>query len=359
MDQRPITLTSIEDVVAAVPHLMHLHPSESLVVVPVDAQPSPLIRLDIPGDEIDQQRLRHRLSDLSHYFAGQRIMILSYTDNPAQAWEASTTVQDAFRDSRVIADVLIHTDGWIDRDGTTGRVEPATRTRIAAEFAFAGLAAPAASIDEIYDSFTPSATGLDPAAIAAHHRLTDRILTDPTIAREELRWTIGVVAAHAATQNPLPDEIAARTVALLHTTLIRDFTLETITPDNAAGHAAILKDLTIRTPEQHRSPIATATGFAYWMAGDPLTARAALHQVPDPDYVLANLLHLAMNTGIRPKAMVLSQPLTETPDPSRTDVRHLSPAPEPTPPVTGGGRTHEDRTPPDPGSGELPPAISW
>ena len=75
---------------------------------------------------------------------------------------------------------------------------------------------------------------------------------------------------HADAGPTLPDPIAARVVAAMQDVLVRDYLIsDTLTLDNATKHAPIWKDLTRRTPEQYRSPIASAAAMAYWLSLDP------------------------------------------------------------------------------------------
>ena len=51
-----LIISSHEDAIAAVPHVLGFHPQESLALVPFN-QDLPWVRVDIPATEADRRRL--------------------------------------------------------------------------------------------------------------------------------------------------------------------------------------------------------------------------------------------------------------------------------------------------------------
>lgn len=313
----------IEAYAAAAPHLLGYHPDQALVVIPLTRTPRPLPALALPlNPPPGAEQLARRLRPLAPAYARQEVLLYTFSDRPESAAVARDVIAH-LAPRRVLADVAIDGDDWTTRNHSAiGQISDGTRTRVAAEYAFAGRPMPANSLAEIITSFDDTSPGLPPAEIDNLVRQMLTVTADPAAAAEERRWLATTLRDHADAGPTLPDPIAARVVAAMQDVLVRDYLIsDTLTLDNATKHAPIWKDLTRRTPEQYRSPIASAAAMAYWLSHDTPTARAALNHVPDPDYRLAQIISQSLDLGVRPATPQLE------PDPSL-------------------GRSAEHRTPP-------------
>lgn len=117
-----------------------------------------------------------------------------------------------------------------------------------------------------------------------------------------------------------------------------------MTRDQARRHADLWKGLLTRAPEGTQAPAASLAGFGYWIAGDGLSARAALERIPPgQDYPLARLLTATIRHGLDPTDFPM--PSRQPPDPASV-----------TGPSTGRGRSR--REPPRPSAPGPTPGVS-
>lgn len=261
----------IETYAAAVPHLLGYHPDQALVVIPLTRTPRPLPALALPlNPPPGAEQLARRLRPLAPAYARQEVLLYTFSDRPESAAVARDVIAH-LAPRRVLADVAIDGDDWTTRNHSAiGQISDGTRTRVAAEYAFAGRPMPANSLAEIITSFDDTSPGLPPAEIDNLVRQMLTVTADPAAAAEERRWLATTLRDHADAGPTLPDPIAARVVAAMQDVLVRDYLIsDTLTLDNATKHAPIWKDLTRRTLEQYRSPIASAAAMAYWLSLDP------------------------------------------------------------------------------------------
>ena len=103
--------------------------------------------------------------------------------------------------------------------------------------------------------------------------------------------------------TPLPTVDAARMLADVQDIGLRDHAWTLIPRDEARQHAELWKDLLTRAPEGAQAPAAALAALSYWVAGDGLSARAALEQIPSTQqYSMGQLITVAVRNGLDPKA---------------------------------------------------------
>lgn len=109
----------------------------------------------------------------------------------------------------------------------------------------------------------------------------------------------------------------------------------------------VRKDLLTRAPEGAQAPAAALAAFAYWVAGDGLSARAALEQIPPTQqYSMGRLITVAVRNGLDPQGI---------PDAPRHAARRRSRCPW----VPSSGSEQARRQPPTPASTSSPsPGVS-
>jgi len=145
----------------------------------------------------------------------------------------------------------------------------------------------------------------DPAPIAQHLPAALETLAglrgQPAELAAEARWLTGTVEGFVRTQHPLSDVDAARMLAGIQHTELRDAAWCVMDRTDAASHVALWNYLTRRAPEQVKTPAAALLAFSAWLGGDGARAWVALDQIPDPSqHTLALLVGQALIHGVPP-----------------------------------------------------------
>ena len=153
-----------------------------------------------------------------------------------------------------------------------------------------------------------------------------------------------VVGRHIACSTPLHEVDATRLLADVQDIGLRDHAWTLIPRDEARQHAELWKDLLTRAPEGAQAPAAALAAFSYWVAGDGLSARAALQQIPPTQqYSMAQLITVAVRNGLDPKAFPMPHDMPP-------DVAAGANAPS-------SGAEHARRQPPTAASTFPPPGV--
>lgn len=219
---------------------------------------------------------------------------------------------------------------WVSlTTGQGGGVDPEVVSRLAAEAVASGQTLPAASRDSLAAQLRGDPSGVAAHLPAAQQRATG-IGTDPARLAAEARWITDTVARFVDHQHRLSDPAAARMLADLGHTALRDTAWVPMRRAHAAAHVALWTDLTRRAPAEVRTPVAGLLAFASWLSGDGAKAWVAIDQIPDPSsHRLAELVATALNNGVPP-------------DMWAPDERPAMP----TQPPAGDARARRDRPPP-------------
>lgn len=123
MSTQPVTLTSPSDLLAVIPHLLGLHPSDSLVVVALhDRRVGLLQRLDLPAPA-DTGRAAHTLV---RHLLGQNpdeALLVGYETTPGDSTPALDAIAQLLAPTGVhVQDRLVVRNGrWPSLDHTDGR----------------------------------------------------------------------------------------------------------------------------------------------------------------------------------------------------------------------------------------------
>ena len=302
MSQNPIVLRGLGDVVALVPHLLGAQVDDSIVVVPVELRAAPVARVDVPATTEDREIMA---AHLAPYYAEYRtpVVLLAFTDRRDLAEAACDRLAEAF-DSvcPVAAAASVTGDRWVRLDQPDhGTVSPASRDRVAAEAIYQRGSSPYRSLQEHCSSFAPGPSQI-PAQDFAAQTAASTVLQDPPALAQERAWMSLVVGRRIASSTPLPDADAARLLADVQNIGLRDHAWTLIPRDEARQHAELWKDLLTRAPEGAQAPAAALAAFSYWVAGDGLSARAALQQIPPTQqYSMGQLITVAVRNGLDPK----------------------------------------------------------
>lgn len=341
----PLILRGLGDVVAAVPHVLGAQVQESIVVFPTNPRLAPVGRVDLPDTD---EQLHSAVEQLAAVYAQRAtpVVLLAFTSRRDLAQAASEQLTRVFAAScPVIAAVTVHGDRWVRIDRPEhGTVTTAVRDRVAVESIYRDGAAPYRSLAEHRQSFDPGASVLSGETMRQAQTVTAGLRGDAGALAQEQAWFVLTVARHVAAGTSLSDPDAARLLADIQDVGLRDLAWAGIVRADAARHGEFWKDLLTRAPDGLQAPAASLAAFSYWIAGDGMSARAALERVPAGlPYPLAGLLETALRTGIDPNTFPVPDQLPPDPTPA-------SPSPSP-------GRRQERHEPP-PVSTDRPPGVS-
>ncbi|QGN49798.1 DUF4192 family protein [Micromonospora sp. WMMC415] len=318
-----LPLTSISDLLAAVPYLLGFHPADSLVTVGLTGKRVTVAgRADLPEPAT--------VTDWVHVAARQHLALLRNVDattailigyGPATAVTpvidaltphveaAGITVLDALR----VTDGRYHSYRCQDPrccppDGTP--FDPhhnptALHAIVAGQTALPDRAALVASV-------APTSSA---AMTAATRRAQQRRLTVLTAAGRAGVIRAGQQAVNEAVAtygagNVLTDDEAAWLTVLLIDIAVRDLASEATGTE--AWHLSLWTDLTRRADPHLAAAPASLLAFTAWRQGQGALAAVALDRAlaADPDYRLARLIDHALRHGIPPTA------LNDEPDPT-------------------------------------------
>ena len=342
MNDGPLIIRGIDEVVAAVPYLLGVHPQDSVVVFPTDPATSPLARIDMPTTEAEREEVAEELASVYRVRATP-VVLLAYTDRRDLAEAACTRIGPALESrSDVIAAVAVDGDRWTRLDRPeNGTVTQSSKDLFAAEAVYRGDATPYESAAQHSASFEPVANPVSEelmtAAAAACSTLEDLAV--------ERAWIGLTIDRYVATGTPLGDQAAARLISDVQHLDLRDHAWASIDRKNSPQHAELWKDLLVRAPAGTQAPPASLAAFSFWICGDSMSARAALERVPaGQPYRLANLISTVLRAGIDPRIAPI--PL-ELPEQIRT-----------APVASSEGARHDRNEPPHPNTGPQRPGIS-
>ncbi|GAA5122397.1 hypothetical protein GCM10023339_40730 [Alloalcanivorax gelatiniphagus] len=296
-----LVISSHEDAIAAVPHVLGFHPQESLVLMPFN-QELPWVRVDIPQTEADcvrlwDESLREVLA--SHARRAARpvgVAVLCFTSDRANAAATSRDIGRRLGAIGVRVPVRLWTSGsvWVEfNTAAAGRCSQEAADTMAATSVYGGSVRPAASREAMATSMVG-----DRGPVAA------LLKDDPAAANPvgERDWASTRVRGFLADGARLSDADAARLLVAVQTTTIRDALWKQMTRENSHDHQALWIDLTRRAPDQVRAPAATLAAFSSWLAGDGAKAWCALDQVPvDQSYSMAAVVAGVLEAALPPR----------------------------------------------------------
>lgn len=293
-----ITVRTPSQIVAAVPFLLRFQPSPGDLVL-LNLSGGPSARVDIPDDDSDLAHVGLSLALSLGRSPRADMIAVAYTDDIEHAEHVARVLTVALSDVQTIRTTFVaHGDMW--HDLTTGHSGPVTQTdrdMIAAEAVASGVRLPNASR-------TAHGSGLDAhdtEPVARALTLTQRLSGPPQ--PTEGPWISQRLSASTYDGRFLSDSDAARVVTGLTDAAVREHVMNTVTREAATELLPVLTNLTSRTPEAHRSPIAALTAFAAWRAGDGALAWMALDKVTDPTHPLANIVAGLLETATDPRTL--------------------------------------------------------
>jgi hypothetical protein len=296
-----ITIRTHQDAIAAVPHLLGFHPTESLVLMPFSPE-LPVVRVDIPTtpkdrDALWEQSLQDALGTHALRADGRaRMGAICFTQDRDNAEATGQDIARRLGDIGIGVPVRLWTNGFVWSEfntGDSGCCSQEAADRMAATGVVAGRVRPAASREAMAATLIgdrrPVATQLDQAYATAD---------TPAAERE---WALQRLEEFLDDGTRLTDHDAARLLVAVQTTSTRDALWEEMALENSAAHQALWVDMTRRAPDEVRAPAASLAAFASWLSGDGAKAWCALDEVPTgQNYPMAAIVAGALDGALPP-----------------------------------------------------------
>lgn len=294
-----LRITSPDELIAAVDHLMGFHVENSITVIPVSPG-LPGSRVDLPANQAERTEMVASLMSAYGRHGGGEVMVIGFADSPSKVEPASRQLRESLAEAgvQVRGRLWAGEQRWTDLDsGVSGARTTEATSRIAAEMVAGGRRAPAASRAAVDQAFIG-----DPEPVTRYLPGVAGDMENSTPARER-QWAIGRAEAFLDDGRALTDPQAARMLACLQSTTVRDQLAQRISTQNAHSWSPLWDDLTRRSPAELVAPAATLSAISSWCKGDGARAWAALDRIP-PDqrssYPLAGLIASALQNGVNP-----------------------------------------------------------
>lgn len=338
----PVVVTSPDELLSALPHVLGFHPEESVVTVPFRAGML-TARVDIPRTAEERRQAIGAVSNAYAHHArpGEMVAVICVTEDKQAAQRSSMAMATALERVGVLVPLRVWATEkrWVElNSGQAGTRTRAAATRIAAEVAFAGHTAPAANRQELADSLVGDRAPV--AGLLAGARAASTI----SGTEAERTWAVERLEQFGHDGLRLSDPDAARMLLSLEHKPTRDALWTDMSRANATTHVALWTDLTRRAPDEVRTPTATMLAFSSWLSGQGAKAWCALDQIPpgSPPYAMATIIATALHNATPPSAWEEARITSEgteafIPKPGRNPSRDLPPSPAP-----------PDRRPPTP-----------
>ncbi|MFI9817073.1 DUF4192 domain-containing protein [Saccharothrix variisporea] len=308
------------ELVAALPHLIGFHPTESVVLVVLVGQSvEQTLRADLPDPVHDRRAADHLAAPLRQYPNRRRAVALvvggGRGDPPERLPREHLVahVEASLAEVGVPVTCAIWTPAtakdapWFNYHdlGDEGTVPDPTTTTLAAMSVAKGLIT-YPNRDSLADTLNPDpeedltrrSQALD--RLVAEHRALAH--DDPTTLRRHHALVHAEITRARDRKRPLTDaEVAALTFALSDL-VVRDASLGYAVGEHARDAETLWAELTRASPLPERAEPATLLAFSAYIRGDGAYASIALDRALEAqaDHRLATLLHMALEKGLPP-----------------------------------------------------------
>ncbi|WP_167736550.1 DUF4192 domain-containing protein [Nocardioides sp. 1609] len=302
-----LTARTPEDLLAAAAVVLGFWPTESVVLLTLDARHRFHARVDLPPPD-DPAALAEVADSLvrpaARHGAG-RVVLLLYADDGRAAAAAWTALRDAFaRTAVVVVEAFrVAPDRWyplLARDPAARTTGVAYSTDGLATHPFLAHAVldgrvTHGSRDDLAATLAPDPDGV--AAVGAHLAPVGDDLAEGA-------WAEALVRGHLDAATCCSDPEAARLLRGMRSRRVRDAAWSAIAPGSARAAVVLLSDLVRRSPSHLRSAPAALLGWAAWQAGDGALAWCAVDRCRevDPGCSLADLVAEALERAVPPTA---------------------------------------------------------
>jgi hypothetical protein len=317
------------DLIAAVPHLLGFHPTDSLVLLVVERHDVALtMRADLPPPDHPGGLVERLVAPATRYPGATAVAVVvgGGSGDPPEDLPHDTLV-DALDDALPAVGVPLVLAVWVRATakgepwfdyhdaGTSGTTPDPTSTTLAAATAARGHVT-YASREAMADVLEPD----PPEALARRAALLNRRATNPdpptdraVLARGHDLVRAEVVRA-ADRKRPLTDEEVADLAHALSNPWVRDASLAHCVGEHAASAEVLWTELTRASPTPERAEPATLLAFSAYLRGLGSLASLALERAAEanPGHRLSELLREALDTGLPPDQLrVLAEQAAE------------------------------------------------
>lgn len=304
------------EVLVMVPNLFGFHLRDSLAVVSLGA-----------GAEVFHARVDHPHSLAGASYVAQEIaevfgrngrtgrrrqcLLISYTDSADDARQAVEVMAEGLQRVGVEVRAALRADAgrWFCVSGCTDESCPEEGTPydvaahpLTAQWVAEGHAVPLSGREELEASLRGDAADQLSLNDAAARVL--EVSRDCGRMADEGRWIQRRVREFLTDGYRLAEVDAARMVAAVTRTSLRDVAWAEMGPANASRHVDLWADLVRRSPEPAAAPVSALLSFAAWLSGNGALGRCAvdLCQRSNPDYSMAQLVAAALDSAMPPTA---------------------------------------------------------
>ncbi len=332
-----ITLTDPGEVLAAVPHMVGFHPTDSIVFIVVDRQAQRLgmtLRVDLPSLDRVNEFVEHVVhGPMGNQRADAVIMTVvggssgdsategapdgvgsgeaaSPPDSTPPCSELIERLRDEFSD---MGSPVLHAV-WTPRiraespwrcygDGRTGKVPDPDASPLAAAMAVAGVVT-FESREDLAALLTPEGEESIARRSARLDAMYEDIEQEGGCAESPEAGVRTVLAAirRTAAGAALTEEDLLRVLIALSDTRVRDLALGTCRTSLATAAEQLWITLVRRAPAPEVADVAALLAFSAYVRGDGALAGIALERVEEsrPEHSLGTLLRKALGAGLPP-----------------------------------------------------------
>ena len=313
----PTRLRDPGDLIAAVPHLLGFHPSDSVVLLVVrDHDVTMTLRIDLPPPDAPHRVADRLVEPLARCRGDDAVVVVvgGGSSDPPEHLPHDNLVDeldDALHEADVPLLLAVWTratakgERWFDYHdvGTSGTVPDPSGTAFAAASAADGhVTYP--SREAMGDLLTPD----PPEALSRRTALLNRLATtDPlpdeaTVPARHLDLIQAEVLRAATRKRPLTDAEVADLAHALSNPLARDASLAHCIGEHARSAEVLWLELTRACPSPERAEPATLLAFSAYLRGNGALTYLALDRAEQshPGHRLTRLLRAALNTGLPP-----------------------------------------------------------
>ena len=297
-----LKITSREELIATVPHVLGFVPVESMVCLALGDGPT--ARVDLPGSPEETGPWVRTLTDVYlKRHRTPRVALVAFGEHRQGCIEALGALGDALTHDEgsgpAVGPVLwVNGEHWTDlQDGSHGIVDPSARARVDAEFALRGRVMPAAGREGLATAMTG-----DPAGVAEHLSAASRRHGDLVVAglNQEAAWVGERVERFHQDRVYLSDVDAARMLVAISETRIRDAAVFSMNRSTAPVASELWLDLVRRSPAPVRDTPVTLLAFSSFLEGRGAQAWVALDELSQSNR-LTDLIAAALTHAVDPR----------------------------------------------------------
>lgn len=296
-----LKISSHDELISYVPHTLGFQPESSMVCLAFSGGPTS--RLDLPDSPSAMGPFLHELSDVYlRRHPTPRVALVAFGEDGLACLQALSALGETLVSSDRGPDVgpmlWVNGEEWFDvLEGTSGTVDPGTRSRIDAEFALMGRVMPTGRREDLAAAMQGDLTGVAQYLPAAEARVVDMDLSSRAA---EVKWLGSRLDEFLQNREYLFDGDAARVLAIIHDGGARDAAVFSLSQENAPVFSEFWQDLVRRAPTEVRDSPATMLALSSFLEGKGAKAWTALDQLTGND-PLADLLTVALEQAVDPR----------------------------------------------------------